>query len=31
MDKAEFEAQLKKEARLNVLIDENLGMVKVNG
>lgn len=29
--KAEFEEQLKEEARLNVLIAENLGKVKVNG
>ncbi len=29
--KAEFEKQLKEEARLNVLIAENLGKVKVNG
>ena len=29
--KAEFEEQLKEEARLNVLIAENLKMVKVNG
>jgi len=28
---AEFEAQLKVEARLNVRIAENLGMVKVDG
>jgi len=28
---AEFEDQLKEEARLNVLIAENLGKVKVNG
>ena len=27
----EFEEQLKEEARLNVLIAENLGKVKVNG
>ena len=27
----EFEKQLKKEARLNALIAENLGKVKVNG
>ena len=29
--KAEFEEQLKEEARLNMLIAENLGKVKVNG
>jgi hypothetical protein len=29
--KAKFEEQLKDEARLNVLIAENLGKVKVNG
>lgn len=29
--KAEFEAQLKEEKRLNALIAENLGKVKVNG
>lgn len=29
--KAEFEEQLKEEARLNVLIAENLEKVKVNG
>ena len=28
---AEFEEQLKEEARLNALIAENLGKVKVNG
>ena len=28
---AEFEKQLKEEARLNVLIAENLGKVKVDG
>ena len=28
---AEFEVQLKVEARLNVLIAENQGMVKVDG
>ena len=28
---AEFEEQLKEEKRLNVLIAENLGKVKVNG
>ena len=28
---AEFEGQLKEEARLNALIAENLGKVKVNG
>jgi len=28
---AEFEGQLKEEARLNVLIAENLGKVKING
>ena len=30
MLKAEFEEQLKEEVRLNVLIAENLGKVKVN-
>ena len=29
--KARFEGQLKEEARLNVLIAENLGKVKVDG
>jgi len=29
--KSEFEDQLKEEARLNVLIAENLGKVKING
>lgn len=29
--KAEFEAQLKEEKRLNALIAENLGKVKING
>jgi type I restriction enzyme M protein len=29
--KAEFEAQLTEEARLNALIAENLGKVKING
>jgi hypothetical protein len=29
--KAEFEGRLKEEARLNALIAENLGKVKVNG
>ena len=29
--KAEFEAQLKEEAKLNALIAENLGRVKVDG
>jgi len=29
--RTEFEEQLKEEARLNVLIAENLGKVKVNG
>ena len=28
---AEFEAQMKEEARLNALIAENLGKVKING
>ncbi len=29
--KAEFEVQLTEEARLNALIAENLGKVKING
>jgi len=29
--KTEFEGQLKEEARLNALIVENLGKVKLNG
>jgi hypothetical protein len=29
--KTKFDEQLKEEARLNVLIAENLGKVKVNG
>jgi len=30
-NKAEFEEQLKEEERLNALIVENLGKVKING
>lgn len=30
-DRAEFEEQLQEEARLNALIAENLGKVKVDG
>ena len=29
--KAEFEGQLKEEAKLNALIKENLGKVKIDG